>query len=168
MHGHPGSAAPTASVFWWMPLAAVVGGLAVWQLVSRLGARGGRRGIGGRWVRDRSLGGKMVFIPDAELPGGSNGGKKMRPLYEDPDEGAAAAAVAAEAAAAGGGVWAAASSSQAAARAATAEEDVPEWWDEPRFLVYTTFSRKEELQRQARLVLRELQDAKLQVGLRGR
>lgn len=162
MHGHPGAAAPTASAFWWLPLAAVAGGLAVWQLVSRLGGRGGRRS-GGRWVRDRSLGGKMVFIPDADLPGSSNGGNKMRPLYEDPDDGAAAAA--AEAAAAGGGVWAAASSSQPAAKAA-AEEELPEWWDEPRFLVYTTFSRKEELQRRARLVLRELQDAKLQVGER--
>ncbi|PRW60155.1 Golgi transport 1 [Chlorella sorokiniana] len=158
MHRSPGIAAPTASAFWWLPLAAVAGGVALWQLASRLGVRGGRRS-GGRWVRDRSLGGKMIFIPDADLPGSSNGGKKVRPLYEDPDDGAAAAA--AEAAAAAGGVWAAASSPQPAAKPSVADE-LPEWWDEPRFLVYTTFSRKEELQRQARLVLRELQDAKLQ------
>lgn len=161
IHDRSSSGAPTASGFWWLPLAAVAGGVALWQLVKLVG-RGRRRSSGGRWVRDRSLGGKMVFIPDAELPGGSNSGKTMRPLYEDPDDGVAAAAAAAEAEAAGAGVWAAPSSSQAAAGAAAAEE-LPGWWEEPRFLVYTTFTRKEELQRQARLVLRELQDAKLQV-----
>ena len=160
MHSRPGAGAAPSSL-WWLPLAAVAGGVAVWQLASRLSLRGGRRGAGGRWVRDRSLGGKMVFIPDAELPEAA-GARKVRPLYEDPDDGAAAAA-AAEAEAAAGSVWATASGAAAQQQASGAEEELPGWWDEPRFLVYTTLTRKEELQRQARLVLRELQDAKLQV-----
>ncbi|KAL6769907.1 hypothetical protein ACKKBG_A32825 [Auxenochlorella protothecoides x Auxenochlorella symbiontica] len=49
----------------------------------RLGwiGRGGRRQHGGRWVRDRSLGGKMVFIPDPEstLPAAK------RPLWDFED-----------------------------------------------------------------------------------
>lgn len=157
---------PQPSAYGWLALAAAAGvaGLLVLGRNLQWPWGGGRRGEGGRWVRDRSLGGKMVFIPDAELPGSSNGKKPARPLYEDPED-EAPAAVSSTGGAAAAGPWA--NASPGVMPAGRKEEELPSWWKAPNFLVYTTFSRKDELQQRARMALRELEDAKLQVGWGG-
>ena len=129
----------------------------------RLPWGGERRVQGGRWVRDRSLGGKMVFIADADLATSNGGPRQPRPLYED--DSTAGLGSAAGAGASDAGPWATAASGAASGASAAAAAAEPAWWNPPSFVVYCPASRKEELQRQARLVLRQLEDGKmLQVG----
>lgn len=154
-------APPSPSAFGWVPLAlaASVAFILMFGRRIRLPWGGGRRGAGGRWVMDRSLGGKMIFIPDADpTPASAAAAKQPRPLWGDDAAGSGAAAAAT--AAADAGPWGAAPPAPAAVPAE------PDWWQQaPRFLVYATAERKQELQRQARAVLRQLEDAKLlQVG----
>ncbi|PSC68311.1 hypothetical protein C2E20_8034 [Micractinium conductrix] len=161
-----GSRPPAASPYAWVPVA-LAGGAAALLLLGgrlRLPFGGERRGQGGRWVRDRSLGGKMVFIPDADLPEG--GAKQPRPLWDDldGDDGGATSAAAAAGSSGGSdgeaGPWA-----TAAPPTPAAQPVLPSWWQSPNFAVYATFARKDELQRQARQVLRQLEDAKMLQGL---
>ena len=156
-------AAPQASPLGWAAVGAavLVGALLAWGRNLRW-PWGGRRASGGRWVRDRSLGGRMVFIPDPEpLEGGA--ARPARPLYEDPDAGAVP-----EAAPAGGALGPWSDAGPAAPAAAPRAFELPAWWEAPSRLVYSTPARKEELQRRARATLRYLQDQKLEVGGVGR
>ncbi|KAL4429558.1 hypothetical protein ABPG77_008607 [Micractinium sp. CCAP 211/92] len=157
-------ASPTASPYGWVALAAAGAALAALLFGGRLRWGGGRRGNGGRWVRDRSLGGRMIFIPDAEPAGQA---KPMRSLYDElgggDEEGIASGA---PSSGSGEGPWATSfAAQQQQQQQGRREPELPSWWKSPNFLVYTPFSRKDELQRQARIVLRQLEDAKLLQGL---
>jgi hypothetical protein len=147
----------------------VAGGVLLWLLVgSRFKLPWGqaRRVEGGRWVLDRSLGGKMVFIPDASPAAAPH--KAPRPLWDDdsaPDTPASAAGAGpgaglAAAAAADVDRWATA----AAAPRPAPPPGPPSWWDPPTFTPCPGATRREELQRQARATLRQLEDAKLLAG----
>jgi len=57
------------------------------------GLFGGKRdGEGGKWIRDRSLGGKMVWIPDAPASDSSAAYSPLPPTREDDVIGTAATA----------------------------------------------------------------------------
>lgn len=148
--------APSASPYGWLALAAAGGALVALLFGGRLRWNGGRRGTGGRWVRDRSLGGRMVFIPDAESGAQP---KPQRSLYDELGGGDDGAAVVATSGGGEAGPWA--TSFAPPQQQGGREPELPSWWKTPNFLVYTPFSRKDELQRQARVVLRQLEDAKL-------
>lgn len=121
-----------------------------------------RRDEGGRWVYDRSLGGKKVYVP--------GGSKSQRPLWGDDlipasqsDFTAAANAlpykdsVRSDSSSSSGSYG-----TENGSKRERSQAVIPEWWVPPRFTVYTTPSRQEELQKQAKAVLRELEDSKLQ------
>ncbi|KAI3435813.1 hypothetical protein D9Q98_001871 [Chlorella vulgaris] len=158
-------APPSPSPLGWVALAVAAGVMLLLAFGRKLRWPwgGGRRGAGGKWVRDRSLGGKMVFIADDFEPAGAApASRRARPLWDDDSAGSAGAAAASGSTAGGdadAGPWATA----APPTASTAAE--PDWWQPPNFAVYSTASRKEELQRQARGVLRQLEDGKLLQGL---
>jgi hypothetical protein len=133
-------------------LYAALGSRARWTWPWSGGAR--RRAAGGRWVRDRSLGGRTVFVPD-----GDDAAATPRPLWDDSDDFAADLAAAAAVRAvspasptAGGGA------------AAAAKDALPEWWAPPAPARYVAAARREELAKQAKRALRALEDAKLLRG----
>lgn len=144
---------------WWVVAVALMGaGYAIWG--DKLRKFWAQRGPSenGRWVRDRSLGGKLVFVPDAtDAP-------SPRPLWEDDDEFTSELATAAASRAGRpSGSGAPNTVKSGSAGAVSAPEDVePTWWAPPAPVGYVSASRKEELARQARATLRELEDYKLQ------
>lgn len=126
----------------------------------------------GRWIRDRSLGGKMIFVEDdddftsraSKLRKSMNADLFLDNEEEDPSD--AAAARAAAAAAAGG------SASRNAA--ATKQQQLPSWWSPPRSSSSSSSSssrlEREALARALRedptlaaaaATLRQLEDSKL-------
>ena len=117
-------------------------------------------GASGKWVRDRSLGGRMVFIPDSSTP------KTPRPLWDDlpgeeelkktrsipgyisdSDEDDRTG-----------------SSSRGEFSKVENKTSVPVWWAPPAGVSYVSASRKEELQKQAGSILRQLQNEKVELG----
>lgn len=148
------SSSPEASPAGWIAAGIAAAGLAyvVWGRSVRWPWASKRRGEGGRWVRDRSLGGKMVFIPN-----GAAGTSTTRPLWEDDDEFSSELVTAA----ASGAVSAV---SAGASTDATPQELVPEWWSPPSSASYVSAGRKEELHKQAKAALRQLEDAKMLRG----
>ncbi|KAK9845803.1 hypothetical protein WJX81_002827 [Elliptochloris bilobata] len=143
---------------------AVVGGLgAILAVRAASGARA-RRAQGGRWVRDRSLGGKMVFVEDAPA-------RPMPDRSGDFELAGQRGAVAAAAGAAAASVPDTGSSAPATGRSAPVtaggaastdggEAAMPEWWSPgPRLSVSGAY--REQAARRAREILVELEDAKL-------
>lgn len=142
--GDAGAAALSPLGWAALALAAAVAAAAVLRL--RLPWAGGRRGEEkGRWVRDRSLGGKMVFIPDVPIDAPSPG--KAAQLWGDD------------------AAWGAAPPPAAVPPPAAAEAAPPAWWPaRAPAPVYCSPARLEELQRTARAVVRDLEDAKVERG----
>lgn len=135
----------------WVAAAVAVG--AGWVLIKNPGIlksmTGGNKK--GRWVRDRSMGGKMIFIPDEDdaKPSASRG-KSSSPLTEvTAADAAALTSVAAKWGNASGG-----------AGSAVVDKAMPAWWDPPAYS-WVPEDRKVELGKEARRILKELNDAKL-------
>ena len=149
----------------WIPLA-VAASLIYFLLFGKQMKWPWRRSSGrtkGRWIRDRSLGGKMVFIPDTTDKASAG----PRPLWPDDEtfernlsESIGAVAVSVSR----GAVGASESSTSSRAIPSARDEPPPEWWAPPKPASYIPQSRREELARQARQVLRELEDAKIVHG----
>lgn len=106
----------------------------------------------GRWVRDRSLGGKMVFIEDSPSSSKRN---QPRPLWEDlpgDEEDIKVGALP------GYG-----------SDDVTEEEEqgvkTPMWYAPPAGAGYVSASRRDELQKQANSLVRQLQNQKVESGL---
>lgn len=100
----------------------------------------GRQRPAGRWIRDRSLGGKMVFIPDGELPAA-----RRKSLWDDD-----AAAPASQPAAA----------VKPAGRPAVQQTQPPQWWDPPP-RVPADESYRESASTKARSIVRQMEDGKV-------
>lgn len=115
-----------------------------WKLPGSGSRQGGLRG---RWVRDRSLGGRMVFIEDSGRP------KAPRPLWDDlPGEEEIRK-----------------TKTVPGYVSDTDEEDgkktaVPVWWAPPEPVKYVSANRKDELQKQADSLVRQLQNQKIELG----
>jgi hypothetical protein len=146
-----------SSLGWWVVTLALAGvAYAKWGDNLKLMWRRGPNSEKGRWVRDRSLGGKLVFVPDAtDAP-------TKRPSWQDDDdfttELASAAAVRA------GGLGVASTSAAAATRAANniiVEDVEPTWWAPPAPVGYVSASRKEDMVKQSKQIKRQLEDSKL-------
>lgn len=159
---------------WWRAHSS--GALAEWT-GGRLGASGRRRRRGGRWVYDRSLGGKRVWVPeggddDDEGFGGSagggsggggwlGGGKKLQSssglAMSDSDFDALAARAANASVAAGATALSAASQSTK-----KQAEAVPAWWEaaQPRRLAGLDARSKAEARAEAQRLLRRMEQAK--------
>lgn len=170
-YGSSPSRTQEASPLGWLAVALAVGGIAiaVWQRRNSNGMFpfwGGLRGRqeGGRWIRDRSLGGKMIFIPDGSFSSSSASASSSsrpapRPLWEDDDEFSSDLADAA----------AAATTSSAAVGTGTANDipvrdTTPVWYAPPAPASYVSAERKQEMARQAKAALRDLEDAKILRG----
>ncbi|KAK9908012.1 hypothetical protein WJX75_001523 [Coccomyxa subellipsoidea] len=97
---------------------------------------------GGKWVRDRSLGGKMVFVPDipSTVPQRDSVG-----TAEDVDllRGSASAHVA-----------------TSASEQGTNGDEMPDWWN-PTPALHVSLYYKQEAEKSARAILKEVEDAKL-------
>lgn len=137
------------------PLA--VGSLILWALLGgsvliylknkfgwSLGSGHGRNQKRGKWVRDRSLGGKMVFIEDAP--------PQARPLWddlpsEDLDDQKSLAAYGSD-----------------FKKDVHQDKIVPLWWAPPAAVKYVSSSRKDELTSTARGILRQLENEKISLG----
>ena len=125
-------------------VAAGVGAVALLSAARKgrwLGGRGRRGGRNGRWVRDRSLGGKMVWV---EEDGGGGAPFSRAPRFEDDDGGSVQPASSASASAYGSdffdfeGADGSAKAAAAAAAAATrpppppsTSSSLPPWWEAP-------------------------------------
>ncbi|KAK9862924.1 hypothetical protein WJX84_002488 [Apatococcus fuscideae] len=151
----------------WAVLALVIAGLSKsmfgWQLPRWM--QGGQgRAKGGRWIQDRSLGGKLVFIPDEEV----TPSRKQEPFSDwkvsstpQKTPGTAEAAGRAES-----GAEASTSASLAfgaGPQAAAQQQSVgqlPQWWDPPPATA-STASFKEEAQRRAQLLTRTMEERKV-------
>ena len=162
-YSRPSSAVVDSSPLgWWVVVAALVGtSYAVWgHKLRKLWSQGGSS-ENGRWVRDRSLGGKLVFVPDVtDAP-------SPRPLWVDDDDFTSELTTAATARAgpstSSGATSLGTTTAAGGGRASSSIEDVePTWWAPPAPVGYVSASRKEELTKQARATLRELEDYKLQ------
>lgn len=145
------------------PLTFALLAAAGWQaystdLYGRLTGRRRARGGGGRWVYDRSLGGKRVWVPDAATEGGvgGEGGGALPPAMSDADFDALASVAASKT----GGAGASASSSSAAAAASAAEWEPPEWWDRPGVLPVSGEAERAARTAEAERVLRRVEAAK--------
>jgi hypothetical protein len=153
--GYYGSGADAAGGLGWAGAAAAAVALllvATGRIRLPSWTRARRGGARGRWIRDRSLGGKMVFVPDDAA-----GGAGPRPLWGADDDVPASPAA----------VTAAASGAAAASAAAAAADPnaMPEWWAPPAPVRYGVgAARKEELAAAARRALRALEDAKVLRG----
>ena len=136
----------------------------------------GPRGKKGKWIRDRSLGGKMIFVEeDDSLPSTSQLRKSMNAdLFldgeggEDPSEAAAAEAAAARAGR---------RQPAAAAAASQKKQQLPPWWSPPRSSSSSSSSSSSATRRErdaaaaalredptfiaASATLRQLEDSKL-------
>lgn len=119
-----------------------------WTLPGRGRTQGGMRG---RWVRDRSLGGRMVFIEDSAAP------KTPRPLWDDlPGEEELK-----ETKTIPGYI----SDTDEVEQPTTASKrSIPVWWAPPEPVKYVSKTRKEELQKQADSLVRQLQNEKIELG----
>jgi hypothetical protein len=141
--------------------------------VNRGRGRGGQGG--GRWIRDRSLGGRLIFVPDIDTFSTSSPDsgttKSPRPLWDDEEVGGnpstnsngngysspeEAAFTSSSSSAA-----AAAASYSSSSSSSSRKNLVPDWWSPPSTAVYSTAQRKEELKKQTRIILKQLQDEKL-------
>jgi len=160
---------------WWRAHAS--GALAQWT-GGRLGGRR-RRGKAGRWVYDRSLGGRRVWVPadvgdeDGLSPGGGGGGGGWRGgggaaagkgeimSAADFDALAARAATASVSAAAGGGAFTA-SPNAPSSRGKQQPPPVPAWWEsaQPARLAGLDAASKAEARGEARRLLGRLEQAK--------
>lgn len=125
----------------------------------------------GRWVRDRSLGGKMIFVEDDSPLAASQLRRSMNAdLFSDRDgEGKGAeedpsdVAAAARAAAAGG------SASRSATATAKQQKQLPSWWSPPRASSRSSLSpaalaqamREDPTLLAAAATLRQLEDSKV-------
>ncbi|KIZ01654.1 hypothetical protein MNEG_6302 [Monoraphidium neglectum] len=108
---------------------------------------GRRRGRKGRWVYDRGLGGKRVWVPAESEEGGSG---KLPDHMSDVDF-SALAAVAATKAAAGSG---------SAAQQAAAHYEPPAWWERPGFLPVTSEADRARRRAEAERILRRIEASK--------
>ncbi|GBF98405.1 hypothetical protein Rsub_10470 [Raphidocelis subcapitata] len=109
----------------------------------------GRRGFGrrGRWVYDRSLGGKKVWVPaeeddhpgDGQLPAGMS----------DSDFDALTTVAASKAAVGGGG-----------AAAAAAQYEPPAWWERPGVLPVSGEAERTRRRSEAERILRRIEQSK--------
>lgn len=126
------------------------------ELPAFLRLRARRRGSGGRWVRDRTLGGRQVFIPDGQSTRSSVGVLSESPSAAKEREGAYANII--------GGTTSAPTPSLESKRAERnhdeAEESMPEWWD-PEPQRFRTERQKHEGSERAKTVLKRMVDDKL-------
>lgn len=161
---YPNSSYPSgpeaSSLGWWVVTFALMGvAYAKWGDNLKLLWRRGPNSEKGRWVRDRSLGGKLVFVPDAtDAPSSS------RPLWQDDED--FTTELASVAAARTGGVGDARPTSSSAAAAnrgnnVVVENLEPTWWAPPAPVGYVSASRKEDMIKQSKQTLRLLEDSKL-------
>lgn len=139
--------------YWILPLAAMVaiGTISFWDKLPW--SRSARKVSGGKWVRDRSLGGKLIFIED-EVDKNTKG-ITQRPLFEDGDLGEEPAQKTASDDA----------FEAPPNKTLTRTPLIPDWWSPPSTAIYTTAERKATLQKQAKEILSNLQDAKLLKGM---
>ncbi|KAK9803595.1 hypothetical protein WJX72_003223 [[Myrmecia] bisecta] len=151
----------------WLAVLAALAGVAYLLGKKLLGWRfgGARAGQGGRWISDRSLGGKMVFVPDEP-----EAAPRARAPRQDSTDLSAARSQAASAVASTTAPesWArsahpAASSSSSSSRPNEAARAVPSWWDPPP-VVSLGKAFKEQALKQAMIILQEMEDAKLLSG----
>lgn len=129
-----------------------------------------RQNAGGKWVRDRSLGGKLIFIPD-NAADTSTGGSPRNPLaWSEEDESASTTNTLARGGAGGAGQrmqpYDAARDIPAISTVQRSKDAIPSWWVPPSTASakYVSKARKEELLRQAKSQLKALEDAKLLQG----
>jgi len=107
----------------------------------------------GRWVRDRSLGGKMVFIEDSPSSSRRN---QPRPLWEDLPGDEDDSKV---------GALPGYGSDDVAEEQQQSVNKTPLWYAPPSGATYVSASRREELQKQANSLVRQLQNQKIESGL---
>jgi hypothetical protein len=133
----------------------LVGVSVFWYLKNKfgwsLGWAGKNKGEAGRWVRDRSLGGRMVFLEDSkkaavprplweDLPGEEEAKKKKTlPGYLSDDE-------------------------KATVPLESTKKVVPVWWAPPQPVKYVSKDRRADLQKQADMIVRRLQNEKIELG----
>lgn len=149
-----GTGVPLASPLgWWAIGIALVGVVyAIWgRHLPFLGGFKKRRTEGGRWIRDRSLGGKLVFVPDG-VASSTIGSSGARLLWDDAlDEEIRSTTLTS-------------TSTGTNTKETSTGPVTPEWWAPPAGVKYVPASRKEELARESRAILRELEDGKLLRG----
>ncbi|GLC33970.1 hypothetical protein PLESTM_000139300 [Pleodorina starrii] len=131
------------------------------RLLTWLTSGPSRRPAGGKWVYDRSLGGRKVWVPDsASFAGPSSASglseKAGRSLKDEEFERLASFAAAARTAPAltGGGSETASSSSSGAAFS------LPDWWDPPPVL-YASAAKKAARAEEAARLMSRLEGAKM-------
>ncbi|KAI8108229.1 hypothetical protein M9434_006258 [Picochlorum sp. BPE23] len=107
----------------------------------------------GRWVRDRSLGGKMVFIEDSPSSSRRN---QPRPLWEDLPGDEDDSTV---------GALPGYGSDDVTEEQQQSVNKTPLWYAPPSGATYVSASRREELQKQANSLVRQLQNQKIESGL---
>ena len=135
-----------------------VGSLILWALLGgsvlmylkykfgwNFGISRGRNQKRGRWIRDRSLGGKMVFIEDAP--------SQQRPLWDDlPSDDLDVQRKSLV------------SYGSDVEKEIHEEKVVPLWWAPPAAVKYVSSSRKDELASTAKGILRQLENEKIALG----
>lgn len=115
--------------------------------------RGTKSGKRGRWVRDRSLGGKMVFIEDSGL------NKSSRPLWEDlPEDEEFVAPKAIPS-------YISEDEREQSTSSRTTASTAPIWWAPPQGVKFVSATRKEDLQSQANSILRHIENKKIESGM---
>ena len=119
---------------------------------------GGQKGSSsGRWVRDRSLGGRMVFIEDTKKP------SAPRPLWDDlPGEEEAQKKRTVPGYLSGSDEDDA--SEVAGDELSRKKKVAPVWWAPPQPVKYVSKDRKADLQKQADGLVRKLQNEKVELG----
>jgi hypothetical protein len=119
-----------------------------WTFPGRGGRQGGKQG---RWVRDRSLGGRMVFIEDSA--------KAPRPLWDDlPGEEELQKTKTVP------GYLSDTDEDDAPSGPAKNKTMTPVWWAPPEPVSYVSANRRQELQKQADSLVRQLQNQKIELG----
>jgi len=137
--------------------AAIVGTLClVWWLFPKFwsmlmnASGGGKKKEGGKWVSDRSMGGREVFVPDD--PARASSAPRQQPKQRElklPERSFTLS---------GTHVVSVAGSRR---RAAASMNTEPDWWMEPRAPMYVHPNQKEQGTQVAKQLLKQLQDAKI-------
>ncbi|DBA73106.1 TPA: hypothetical protein ACH3X2_010045 [Trebouxia sp. C0005] len=163
----PGRGQAVAGPLGWAAFAVAAAGL-VWLLFSKSISRwvagwgkGGRQG--GKWVSDRSLGGRMVWMPDEPKTTSSSARSQSMRWNDTPSSPPSSTASSAAAVLAPDDTQSASTSGRQAGTDAGTQQGPPSWWDPPP-TIHVDKRYKDQTSSQARSILRQLEDAKLLSG----
>ncbi|DBA86176.1 TPA: hypothetical protein ACH3X1_005685 [Trebouxia sp. C0004] len=151
----------------WVAFAVAAVGL-IWLLFSKTlsgwvagWGKGGRQG--GKWVSDRSLGGRMVWMPDEPKTTSSSARSQSMRWNDTPSSLPSSTSSSAAAVLAPDNTQSASTSGRQAGSGAGTQQGPPSWWDPPP-TIHVDKRYKDQTSSQARTILRQLEDAKLLSG----